>query len=242
MTLVCKIALTYLQKCRTIKEVQSKVSSMDFSNISDDQLLQLIKAVMAEAVSRGGAIARAASDVYVDAETELRIKAEAAETARLKAETLKLEKLKAAAEAEIQKEEALKVQEQQAIVWAQKIALVQAIKEDPLFADDEDFTINIWARGNDIRVYLQEGGVYDRKHKWEVIYYFTGNKFQAPHSIEGLNDEDAERFRPLFQLICKYYRAGFKVNLKDCLKGGIPADDRLLKKYKAAIQPSEVLV
>jgi len=54
-------------------------NNLDFSVLTDDQLLSLIRAALAEAVERGAAITAAAQSVYLDAAEKMEIARQAAE-------------------------------------------------------------------------------------------------------------------------------------------------------------------
>ena len=188
---------------------------MDFSNITDDQLLQLIKAVMAEAVCRGVAIAKAASDIHEDAAEELRIKAEVAAKYAQEKEEQRLREIERKAEAEAEAEKRQKEQEKIAKSWAHKSAVIAAFisemrKLAPRWADqmEKGFDMNLWGRGSDVRLYIQEG----TRDGWEVIVYLGGNQYNPPGAIENLgNNEFAKKAVLNF---AQYFQSQWKVGVK----------------------------
>lgn len=209
---------------------------MDFSNISDDQLLQLIQAAMKEAAKRGGAIAYAANRVMLDAETELRIKTEAARRAAEEDNRKQVEQVKKQTEAELQKFRQEEERQKQADLWARKAAVIAALVEDPLFQKDGNFQVNVWERSGDLRVYLQELG--KGRGGWEVAYYRTGNHSYPPGTVTGVKDETRPRMVRFFELICSHWDPGFKVAKSD-IASHVQPDEQRLELYRNALKKEE---
>lgn len=157
---------------------------MDFSQLTSDQLVELIRAACAECAQRGVATAAAANAAMMDEAEKARIAhhAAAAEADKLKAaEAAKIAKeaaetVRRQADSTAAKEEAKKQQE----LWAKKTAVARKAKE--LFGDG--MNLNVWMRDSDKekRVYVQEG--MRRKQTTHACYYATGNARNKPGSIE----------------------------------------------------------
>lgn len=156
---------------------------MDFSGLDNEQLLLLLKAVMAEATERGLAMQRAASDVVLDAQEVAHIKAEATQRAtQAEAERQRQRIARDAArraEAEIaqrqQDSEAQKIQSN----WRKRKAIGVALEQ---WGVKEDWQINCWCRGADVRIYVDGGG--ERTYEWKMCLYVTGNAYHPPGSLE----------------------------------------------------------
>ncbi len=208
---------------------------MDFSTLSDEQLLELIESAMSEAVSRG--VGRIAETIYLDAQESARIQSEAAEAAKEKLRIAEVERLKREAESKVAAEARAKTTESQTNTWAKKAALMQALKAHPLFEDDKDFSVNIWERspGGEVRIYIQGPKVGRRNsNEWEIVYYATGSRYNAPGSIEGLAGGDHEaQMKALCELAIKRWKPGFKVALGGV--SGIEADSAALAEYKSVL-------
>lgn len=215
---------------------------MDFSNISDDQLLQLIKAVMAEAVARGVAIAKASTHIYDDAAEELRIKAEIAAKKAQQVEAERLNEIKRNAEREAEAEKLQKEQEKTAKLWAHKSAVVQAFtseikKLSPKFGEklEKEFELNLWARGSDVRLYIQEGTT----RRWEVVVYIGGNQYKPPGTIEGLSSKYTEKAVLNF---AQYFQTRWNVGAKiSSSASSYEASPENLEKYITAIDADALL-
>jgi len=156
--------------------------NLDFSVLSDDQLLQLIQAAMNEAIARGTTVAYAAQSEFIDAKERARIEAEAIAKAQVEAAKRERERVVAEAEAKAKKQAEAKVEQQYATeqqrIWGKQKALHLALKE---WGVTEDHAINVWSRGGDKRVYFQQDTA---RHGWKFCYYITGNNYHAPGELE----------------------------------------------------------
>ena len=103
---------------------------MDLSNLSDDQLLQLIQSAMAETKRRGEAIIYAANQTVNDTAQDLRTKA-----------------AKSAATGQTARESVDDLA-------GDKAALVQALLEADWFSPyrQDQFSLSIWEKRGDVRV------------------------------------------------------------------------------------------
>lgn len=156
---------------------------MDFSELTDDQLLQLVKAAMQEAIRRGSAVYRAATDSVIDAKEKARIEADA--YFRAKESLAQQERDRIAQAAAKKAEQEVKAQKQQeyandqARIWGKQKAMHQALFE---WGIEEPHTINVWSRGGDKRVYF-ESGKGPRYYEWKICLYLTGNAYHPPGEL-----------------------------------------------------------
>jgi len=206
---------------------------MDFSKITDDQLLQLLQSAMAEAISRGEAMAYAAQvDVLSQKEkAQIRIK----EMERLQEEKNKSEvdRIKKAAKAEFEKSQSQAETGETKGLWQSKMAAIEAIRE---WGYNGEFQINIWANGNDRRVYFQD----KRKPNWKYCLYVTGNKYNPPgkFTLEGercfFDEEDRVERLKAFLLFFATQWDVVQLSSSDGVAGLTP-DEKILKKYRKAL-------
>lgn len=187
---------------------------MDFSGLDNEQLLVLIKACLEEATKRGVAMQRAAYAVYLDAQEVARIQAEA--TARALEQQAELERQRIVKEAE--KAASAKVEQQQqqteaeriAANWKKRKAIGVALEK---WGVTEDWQINVWSRGADVRVYVDGGG--DCSYAWKMCFYVTGNAYHPPNSLEI---EEASKIDQSSPLSSKEGRQIFKAFLSEVNK------------------------
>jgi hypothetical protein len=214
---------------------QANGKTMDFSPLTDEQLLELIKSAMGEAVSRG--VGQIASNIYLDAQEEARIKAEVVSMAQEKAKQAEIDRIKRESAHQVEKETREKQAKQQAINWAKKSALVTALKEHTLFEDDTDFSFNIWeSQSGEVRIYLQGPPKGRRGHEWEIVYYATGSRYNPPKSIEGLSNN--AQFKPVltafFDLTLKHWNPGLKTSY--AAAANVEPHPEHLDKYRKALE------
>jgi len=150
---------------------------VDFSGLDNDQLLQLIQAAMTEAVNRGRAMAYAANTIYENAAEELHVKAEAAAAEAERQEQLRQERMRKDAEAEAAADRQKKEIEANQRRWAKKRAIFDSLLCHHLFeeerCDGTNFSVKIWSRDTDVRVYIQSSD-------FDICYYQTGNRYNPP--------------------------------------------------------------
>ncbi len=80
-------------------------NQMDFSNLTDDQLLQLLQGAMKEAITRGGAVRAAAEGEVVSAQEKAQIEFQVAEKLRIKKEEQERIRIAKDAEARLKQQE-----------------------------------------------------------------------------------------------------------------------------------------
>ncbi len=188
---------------------------MDLSNLSDDQLLQLIQSVMAETKRRGEAIIYAANQTVNDTAQDLRTKA-----------------AKSAATGQTARESVDDLA-------GDKAALVQALLEADWFSPyrQDQFSLSIWEKRGDIRVYIQKSFA---SPAWEFIYFHTGNAWNLKGTIASEDFSVAERLIPFCKAICDRHLPGFK-----CYSNAIKnssLDPQALAFYRQAINKVKVSI
>lgn len=152
---------------------------LDFSAISDDQLIDLIRAACAEAGQRSVECAAAARNAMLDEAERAKIAREAIERERLRSTREEAERIarealakeKAAKEAEEQKAKEKKI----ADTWAWKEEMGRRVSE--ILRPKNPQTLTVWNKG-DKRIYLGKG--YNGNM---VVYYHTGSARNKPRSI-----------------------------------------------------------
>jgi hypothetical protein len=181
------------------------VDNLDFSALTDDQLVGLVRSALQEAVNRNPAVHAAAQAAVLDeaeaakvrveaAEKEARIQRAkqreaiaAAEAARVRAANAgavaaaEAEKKRAEEEAkrvemEAQRLAGLAEEEKVRKLWEYKTDLDRRLGQ--LIRGDRSMTVQVWLRGSDKRVYIQ----YDYDDKL-VTYYHTGNARDKPGKL-----------------------------------------------------------
>lgn len=154
---------------------------LDFSEIKDDQLVELIRAALVEAAQRTQAVRMAAQGVFLDEAEKARIAQEAAarETERLReteAERIAreaAEKVRRLAEQEAEKNRAAKTESQ----WEKKNAIIARVHE--IFGA-ESFMLTVWNK-TDKRIYLRR-----EKDKFGnncVEFFCEGNQRNRPGTL-----------------------------------------------------------
>lgn len=182
---------------------------MDFTLVSDDQLWQLLKLAMAEALKRGGAVRVAAQQEVLDAQEKAQIEREVAEKLRLEKEERERRRIREEAEAKFRAEENKKQAQATETTWACKAAIARVIKE---WGYEGKFELNIWSSGADRRVYFQ----LDRKGTWKFCLYLTGNRYHPPMDFEGEGadcwfDDKQKELKALLALIAKHWKNELKM-------------------------------
>lgn len=182
---------------------------MDFSALSDDQLLQLLKLAMAEALERGGAVRIAAEAEVVSAQERAEIERKVAARLLLEKEELERKRIKEEAEAKFRAEENKKKAQATETTWACKAAIARAIKE---WGYAGKFELNIWSNGADRRVYFQ----LDRRGTWKFCLYLTGNAYHPPMDFEGQGadcwfDDKQTQLKALLALIAQHWKSDLKM-------------------------------
>ena len=221
---------------------------LDFSNIKDDQLLQLIQQALAEAAKRGVAMRTAIQDVILDEQEKARIRLEATERAQAESverqRQAEIKKIQEQAEAAARQKELDAEQQKIKTLWGKQKAIGTALEEWGL---TEDWQINLWSRGSDRRVYLDGGGT-DRSWAWKICYYVTGNLYHPPGelTIEGKKalqqsdgnpldtSESFEQLQAFFQEFVKRW-SSLKLSHSECVRCKEPSFPAHLEAYRTAL-------
>lgn len=183
---------------------------MDFSGVSDDQLLQLLKLAMAEALKRGGAVRVAAEQEVISAQERAEIERKVAAKLLLEKEERERQRIKQEAEAQFRAEENKKQAAATETTWACKAAVARVIKE---WGYEGRFELNIWSSGADRRVYFQNS----RRSSWKFCLYLTGNRYHPPMDFEGEDadcwfDDKQKELKALLFLISKHWKGDLKMS------------------------------
>lgn len=156
------------------------MNDSDFTILTDEQLVALIEAAVAEAVRRGVEMEDRAHRAVLSAQERAVIaqKAAAREAERLReteahrvAEAA-AEKVRAEALAQAAEEKAA----EEARLWAKKKALSRMVRDTLGFG----WTLTVWSQSGEKRVYL------DGSSGGRVEYYETGNSRNAPQSLKAV--------------------------------------------------------
>jgi hypothetical protein len=158
---------------------------MDYSQLTDEQLLQLLEGVLRETVKRGDIVTAAAREVMLTEKEKTDIKAAAAQQA--KSDIYREESRRLAQEERdrliqqqrraAEKDEA----DKQARLWqakkeqsARMIALLKG-----------EIWVNVWkSRSGEKRVYLNDGEPFGKRTNEIACLYVTGSSRQAPGSMD----------------------------------------------------------
>lgn len=210
---------------------------MDFSQLSDSQLLELLKAIFAEAINRGGAIAAAAQGESISAQERAKIEWQIAEEYRQKKEEEEKREIADSAKAKLEREEKAKESERINRLWKRKAAIVAAFEK---WGAEEDFELNIWERGSDRRVYLQ--GI--KRNSWKWCLYLSGNQWHPPGFLEGIGevcwfDDYQERLEKILAKIAEIWKGDLRVNSQEIKKlKRLEPDSKHLAAYLEALEIS----
>jgi hypothetical protein len=175
---------------------------MDLSILPDDQLLQLIEAVTKEVARRAIAIQAATHKYWQEAKEEI------------------LEN----------------VNDRQAPIDndCTKATVVSLLKNLDFFRayKDDSFSLSIWEKNGDIRLYLQESF---KTNGWKFTYYHTGNpwKFKASVEAPDLDPSGISAFRNFGRLLCDELPTKFKCFSTHDAKNQI--DTQLLQRYQSKL-------
>lgn len=158
---------------------------LDFSDLTDDQLMQLIRAACAEAVNRGAACAQAAHGVYLDAVEQARVAHAAAEREADRLRQAEVERIARETSERMRRDaEGKKINDAasaEAKLWARRKGIAAALEaaDYPVAGD----TLTVWLSGStqEKRVFLQQGGYGGATF---ATLYVTGNRRNPPGTIE----------------------------------------------------------
>lgn len=155
---------------------------LDFSSLTDDQLIGLIQQAAAEAVQRGEAVAASARHAGLSEAEKARAENAAYETeiARIRARETEEAAIRGRERAR-REVEATKVADavnKEHERWQKRAELAAPFLE----LLGEGWQLTIWERGGDKRVYL------DKSNHYKITYYITGNSYHPPGELEWTKD------------------------------------------------------
>lgn len=155
---------------------------LDFSSLTDDQLIGLIQQAAAEAVQRGEAVAASARYAGLSEAEKARAENAAYETEIARIRAREAEEATIRGRARARKEvEATKVADatnKEHERWQKRAELAAPFVE----LLGEGWQLTVWERGGDKRVYLDKGNHY------KITYYITGNSYHPPGEMEWAGD------------------------------------------------------
>jgi hypothetical protein len=163
------------------------MSSLDFSSLTDDQLVELIRSALQEAVRRGSAVEAAVRSAGLDEAEKARIAKEAAEREARKLHEEEARRIADEAAAKVRRD-AERAKEQEAIDGRAKIREIAVRAREIWGSGWPDFVVQVWDRKGDRRVFVQ--GDFDSKF---TTYYHTGNERIAPGTLSEESKWPAER-------------------------------------------------
>lgn len=202
---------------------------LDFSTLTDDQLIELIRLAAAEAVERGQAIATAAKNAGLSEAEKARIDQEAyvAEVQLLR--NMQAERVAELARRRAQEEVGRVQQEKEAAEVAKLWKLKGELGQRVVDLLGYGYQLTVWNRGADKRVYIDRVRTHsDQIGVKKVSYFHTGNSYNPPGTIDvdrfrianaevlsaaararfdRFNEEGNEILRPLLEYACENWAA-----------------------------------
>jgi hypothetical protein len=179
---------------------------IDCSNLTDDQLLQLIRSAMVEVSVRGEAVRLAVRSEFVSAKERLEIEEKVKAEYEIQQQKKEREKIAREAENKLLAEEKAKQAKATENTWACKMAVITALRN---WGYDAMFDLNVW-EGSDRRIYF-EG------QSWKYTLFVTGNKYNPPNKLEATGYEcwfDKDERLPLLKKFLKAVSDGWKPGTK----------------------------
>lgn len=186
---------------------------MDLSTLSDDQLLQLIKAVTQEVSRRAIAIQAATNKYWQEAKEQIQDN---------------INDCQASVENNYPNNPQTPIDDDRT-----KATIVNLLKNLDFFKPykHDQFSLSIWEKNGDIRLYLQQSF----KDGWKFTYYHTGNPWKFKASVEApeLDPSAIFAFRNFSKLVCDELPVRFKCFSTHDLRNQI--DTQLLQRYQARL-------
>lgn len=157
--------------------------TLDFTILSDDQLVELISAACQEAIARGEAVGFAARSAMLSESEKARIAQAAREKEMRKAkerEALLLAEQEAARiRAELEEEKRREQAEKTQQLWEKKDEIIQRAQELLAEVLDSTESLQVWNK-TDKRIYVNKS----RLGANHVVYYHDGNGKTRPGTLE----------------------------------------------------------
>jgi hypothetical protein len=177
---------------------------MDLSHLPDDQLLQLVQFAALESKKRAIAVWTAHCQCWSDTKEEIRNHCTVNPPNRNNID--------------IDSE------------GSTKATVIKLLNNLDFFSSHQrsQYSLNIWEKNGDVRLYLQEGFKTDG---WKMTYFHTGNRWNLVGSViaPSLPPHTIGEFRSFAKMLCSELPIGFKCNKND---NKYPVDHELLKQYE----------
>lgn len=177
---------------------------MDFSTLTNDQLVTLVKAALDECAARGAAVAAAAQSAMLDASEKAQIAQEAARREAEKLKAAEAERIARQAAEDVRRQASQQArtaeQEKQNRQWGLQKTLAQMVIE----VLGAGWNLNVWQKDTEKRVYLDRGT--GRSATGRVEYYHTGNSSKPPKTlkcVEGVNKDARPLVQQIVEKACK---------------------------------------
>lgn len=169
------------------------MDDLDLSDLTDDQLVGLLRAVAEEARRRNDAVAAAVNDAYLDETEKSKIAAEAAEREAAKLRAAERERVAREAAEEVRRNteaqataESKLRREQQEHAAAEQLRAKQERRMDLIReaatlcgTDPRETYVTVWAGySGRLRVYIQTGGTHDDGDT--LVTYYAGDGDRRP--------------------------------------------------------------
>lgn len=178
---------------------------IDFTPLSDDQLVELIRAACAEAVQRGAGTAAAAQAAYLSEAEKAQIARDAVQREAERQRQAEADRIAAEAAATVKAD----AQKQE---WGRRRLLARMVVETL----GAGWALTVWNK-TDLRVYLDGPTTGSRRRAVtpKISYWHTGNQYEKPGALKSSDYPDApwKPLRALCELACEYYPSG--VTLRD---------------------------
>lgn len=221
---------------------------MDFSKLTDDQLVELVRSLCFEAAQRGWAVQQAAQAAMLSEAEKARIAADAA--------VRESERLREAEAKRIAEEAAAKVRREAEAARSQAEAANRrrteqrraALAEAVYAVLGKHCTISSWSpRDNssiDRRIYFDQGDGYAR-NGWKICVHLDGSSKARPGTVEGAKGAEAEALRAISAIAVEWLSQRLHtkvyVDRDDLERGGEYAVkyQPILADYRAAVAEEE---
>lgn len=183
---------------------------MDFSKLTDDQLVELVRNLCFEAAQRGWAVQQAAQAAMLSEAEKARIAAAAAAREAERLREAEAQRIADEAAAKVRREvEAARNQaetETRRQKEQRRAALAEAVYE---IVGKKHCTISVWSPRDqphtDRRVYFDEGDGFVRRG-WKICVHVDGSSKVRPGTVEGVKGAEAEALRAVAELVLDWLR------------------------------------
>lgn len=205
---------------------------MDFSILTNDQLVELIRAACAEAGSRGNAVEAAARAAMLSEAEKVQIAREAAEREAEKLRQAEAARIARDAAEQVRRqstqEQETSAQDKQRRQWGMQKTLAEMARR--LFG--AGITLTVWNKDGDKRVYLDREVSASRRSsssQVRVEYYLTGNRYNPPGTLKisgsdvAGTDEEKALALILVQKAAKEWNSLGKMDCDQAASAQVPA-------------------